>query len=109
MGMDVDLEVAGIIDASGLEWDHHKAIWDSCNALDIDVPKETRDYFFGGEPSDLGIEMPLGREALKHIPLKQSEDNSRYTDLQTPGYLVVDLRKVPAKVRKLAFWIKVSV
>lgn len=41
------------------KWKKMKAIWDSCEKADIAVPDEVENFFDGGPPDDLGVEIDL--------------------------------------------------
>lgn len=40
-------------------WAKHKAVWDACKALGVDIPEKVERFFDEGDPSDHGKEVPL--------------------------------------------------
>ena len=39
-----------------------KAIWDACDAADIEVPDEVYDYFNGETPDDEGVRVDIAKD-----------------------------------------------
>jgi hypothetical protein len=71
------------------QWRKMKAIWDSCRAAGIAVPREV-EKFFGGEPPDeAGVEIELESR-------KWSEDSREGVE--------IEVEKLPKHVKLIRFY-----
>lgn len=70
-------------------WNRMKAIWDACNAAEIDVPEKVANFFGGEAPDDEGVEVEM--------PVVPWGDDSR------DGY-ELDVKLIPPHVTTIRFF-----
>ena len=70
------------------KWKKMKAIWDSCGAAGIAVPKEVDDFFGGEAPDERGVE--------KEIPYED------YSEECKEGF-EIEVDKIPKDVKVIRF------
>lgn len=74
------------------QWNKMKAIWENCESMGIEVPREVDDFFDGTPPGDQpGMEVDL-KEAVKDWRNEYSQ-----------GY-EIDVTKLPKNVTVLRFY-----
>lgn len=77
------------------KWKRHKAVWDACAAADVDLPKETAEFFDNERPDESGVELHL---------------DIHYRDCCRPWHgdgedgFEVELAKLPPDVAVLRFY-----
>lgn len=73
------------------KWKDMKAIWDTCNKADIEVPEDVGDFFGWEEPDVRGVET--------EIPMEEWQD----IDGAGMGY-EIEVAKIPKGVKFLRFY-----
>lgn len=71
------------------KWKAMKAIWDSCEAAGVPIPKEVERFFGGERPDESGVEVD--------VPVREWGDDSR------EGY-EIDVAAIPAHVKSIRFY-----
>ena len=69
-------------------WQKHKAIYDACNAADIEPPNEVWRYFNDEPPDDDGVAIGLGSIEYPKAPMESIDGGVR-----------IDLKGLPEDVR----------
>jgi hypothetical protein len=70
-------------------WQKMKAVWDSCQAAKVPVPKEVEMFFGWDNPDPAGVEVSL--------PVRKWDADMR------EGY-ELDVADIPAHVKTIRFW-----
>jgi hypothetical protein len=83
------------------KWKRMKAIWDSCQIGNVNVPDEVMEFFDHEMPSDTGVrvELETGSSTSQGACAVKWSDPDRETD----GY-EVDVRKLPKDVTIIRFY-----
>lgn len=92
--MGVSYYVIGIKPADE-KYNQMKTIYELCESVGVQVPKEVREFFSGTPPGIRGLETYLSEIGPDPLVIEDSsEDDYR---------LIVDLRKLPEDIKILAF------
>jgi hypothetical protein len=71
------------------DWQRMKAIWDSCTAAGVDVPRAVEEFFNDCPPDDAGVEVGL--------PVTQWGDDA------SSGY-ELEVSAIPLNVKRIRFY-----
>jgi len=104
MGYDATLKVKGVRPPDG-HWKRMKAIWDSCQAADVDVPGEVEKFFDYKDPSPEGIEIDVPMDVVdngdefKAIGIRNGPKGN---------YYLIDIAQLPDNITHLKVWLDES-
>ena len=70
-------------------WKKMKAIWDSCEEMNINIPDEVSEFFQGEKPDPTGIEVSL--------------PNRKWNDEYREGF-EIDVKAIPKNVTIIRFY-----
>lgn len=96
--MSISYHVRGIIPTDE-KYMKMKTIWDNCNALDIEPPKDVYNFFYTFENYDEGMNITLPKDSICiRKCIKKTDSNNIGNELH-----IVDLRKIPKEIKFIVF------
>jgi hypothetical protein len=90
--MGMSTSVVGIKPADS-KWRQMKAIWDACEAAEVQVPNEVGHYFGWEEPDDEGVRIDIAEDKNAVIGIGQYNE----------GGFIIYLDRLPEDVKIIKF------